>query len=277
MAEQVVEKKRDIPLWLGIALVVLGLAGAGWFIWTQTSGFWTGSSGVFTIEGVTPGAPPRARAMQPRGLPPQQNAVRQLNDNSWRVRSGLASLTVRKNPQGQFNITMSLFAMRALPADAQWVLVTRGRLDEAAAAQIGLTPAQVKQFKALPTSPSFAVTPSAEQLKQLQDAFKAYSDATGTGKDAADRQLATLADQIGSQLLPPLQQRVQGEYDAARKSITTEKWDRLRALSTAAPAPAAPTPAPAPAPKPAPAIAPEQTATPAPAATPTPAPATPKQ
>src|SRR5512138_1309261 len=151
MAEQVLEKKHDIPLWLGIALVVIGLAGAGWFIWSQTSGFWTGSSGVFTIEGVTPGAPPRGRATP---VLQQQNAVRQLNDTSWRVRSGLASLTVRKNPQGQFNITMSLFAMRALPADAQWVLVTRGRLDDAAAKQIGLAPAQVRQFKALSTSPS---------------------------------------------------------------------------------------------------------------------------
>ena len=49
---QTPQKKRDLPIWAGILVVAIGLSLAGWFIWSQVSGFWSGPSGVFQIPGA---------------------------------------------------------------------------------------------------------------------------------------------------------------------------------------------------------------------------------
>lgn len=149
-----VQKKRDIPLWLGIALVVLGAGIASWFIWTQVSGFWTGPSGVFTIQGVDSSTVARAQGNPRRQLPPppaRQNIVRQINDTSWRARIGGFSLTADKQGES-FKISILAGTAQFLPKDATWVFAARTKLTPPVAKEIGLTAEQVKQFRALPTA-----------------------------------------------------------------------------------------------------------------------------
>lgn len=233
-----VQTKRDIPLWLGIALVVLGVGIAGWFVWSQVSGFWTGPSGVFTIEGVDPSAGRNSGMAQRRApAPVRQPAVRQINDTNWRVRSGIFSLTAKKDADA-LKIGILAGSAQILPKDSQWVLMARGRLNADTAKEIGLTDAQVKAFKGLPTSLTVNLNPAPDQLQAMTDLFQKYIAAAESERDPIDRLIATELDKTGKALLPSAKTELQGKYDAFRKTVTDEQWEKLKGLGTSTPAPA---------------------------------------
>ncbi len=250
------QKKRDIPLWLGITLVAIGVVIASWFIWSQVSGFWTGPSGVFTIQGVDSAtarqAPPR------RPMPPvqRQPVVRQINDTNWRARIGQFSLTAKKEGDA---IKISILAVTAqiLPKDAQWVLMARGALNAQAVKSIGLTDQQARQFKSLPTGAMVNLNATPEQLKPLSDLFAKYAGVPAAERDAVDRLIGAELNKTGNALLPGAKATLQAQYDAFRKTVTDAQWEKLKALAAAPP----------PAPAPAPAAAPAKAAAPAPATT----------
>lgn len=166
----------------------------------------------------------------------RQLAVREINKTEWRVRAVPYSLVVRQPDGKPVNLSMNVSSTRLLPADAQWVLVTKPRLDDKAAASIGLTPAQVKQFKALPTSMAHRLTPSAAQNQQLEQAFDKWRKADAAQKPAADTALSDLTTSIGQSLLPALQTELNKSYEDAKRTLTPEKWEKLKGLGTSAPA-----------------------------------------
>ncbi|HWH71529.1 MAG TPA: hypothetical protein VNT26_19285 [Candidatus Sulfotelmatobacter sp.] len=232
-----VQKKRDIPLWLGIALVVLGVGIAGWFVWSQVSNFWTGPSGVFTIQGVDPNAGAGGNPGMVRRAPVavRQPAVRQINDTNWRVRSGIFSLTAKKEGDA-LKIGILAGSAQILPKDSQWVLMARGRLTADAAKEIGLNDQQVKAFKALPTSLTVNLNPAPDQLKAMTDLFEKYIAASDSEKDPIDRLIAAELDKTGKALLPTAKTQLQEKYDAFRKTVTDEQWEKLKGLGTSTPA-----------------------------------------
>ncbi|GEM_PF-6622934 len=261
------QKKRDIPLWLGIALVVLGVGIASWFVWSQVSNFWTGPSGVFTIQGVDPAvarsqAGPRRR--QPQPPPARQLYVRQINDTHWRARIGMFSLTAEKQAEA-LKISILAGTAQIMPKDQPWVFAARSRLTTQAIKDIGLTDQQVKQFKVLPTAVMINLNATPDQLKPLTDLFTKYIAVPAAERDPVDRLIATELDKTGKSLLPATKTALQQQYDAFRKTVTDAQWEKLKALGTL------PVPAPAEAPAAAPARAPATTAAAAPAATPAPA------
>lgn len=229
-----VQTKRDIPLWLGIFLVVLGVGIAGWFVWSQVSGFWTGPSGVFTIQGIDPSAASPSVVRRPP-VAVRQPAVRQINDTNWRARSGIFSLTAKRDGD---NLKIGILAGSAqiLPRDSSWVLMARSRLNADAAQQIGLSDQQVKAFKALPTSLTVNLNPSADQIKAMSELFAKYIAAADGDKDPVDRLIAAELDKTGKTLLPTAKEQLQGKYDSFRKSVTDEQWEKLKTLGTSTPA-----------------------------------------
>lgn len=236
MTQQVdTQKKRDIPLWLGIALVAIGVGIAGWFVWSQVSGFWSGPSGVFTIEGVDPNAGGNAGAVRRAPVAVRQPAVRQINDTSWRARSGIFTLTAKKDGDA-VKIGILAGSAQILPRDSQWVLMARGRLNADMAKEIGLNDAQVKAFKALPTSLTVTLSPSAEQLKELTDLFQKYIAAPENERDPLDRLIATELEKTGKALIPAAKDQLQAKYDEFRKTVNDDQWEKLKGLGTSAPA-----------------------------------------
>lgn len=233
MSETSEGSKRDMPLWAGIAIISLGVLIAGWFIWSQVSGFWSGPSGVFQIPGVDPNAVQRAPRQAMRAQRP--TAVREINKGEWRVRAVPYSLIVRE-ADGKQSVVLNVSSTRLLPPDAQWVLVTKPRLDATTAQQLGLTEAQVRRFKGLPTSMAHRLNPSAEQTQQLQQAFKKWREASPTEKEAVDREVSDLTTKIGQTLLPATQAELAKAYEDAKREITPEKWAKLKSMGTSAPA-----------------------------------------
>lgn len=227
------KKTRDIPLWLGILAILIGVAGAGWFVWSQVSGFWSAPSGIFKIEGVQPGRRAQAQRQQPQQMQAVQQAnIREINKTQWRVRSAAYSLDV-KQAAGKLNMTMTASSMRVLPADAQWVVVSRGRLDEKAGTAMGLSAAQIAAFKALPTNIRHELPLADPQVQQLRDAFQKYLDAAAPQKPATGMQVEAIMNQVGVAATPQLTQRIQASYDDFKKSITTEQWTKLNQLASA--------------------------------------------
>ena len=270
-----VHKKRDIPLWLGIALVILGVGIATWFIWSQVSGFWSGPSGVFTIQGVDPNAVRNPSMGNPRRQSPglvRQPIVRQVSDTSWRARvGGIFSLTADKEGD---NLKLCIRAGTAQfqPKDATWVFAARTRLTPQVAKDIGLTDQQAKQFKALSTATMVDLKPTPDQLKSISDLLTQYIAAPPAQRDPFDRQIGAELDKIGKALLPAAKTTLQEQYDSFRKTVTDAQWEKLKALATAPPP--APTPAPAPKPAAKPATAPAAKPSVTPAAKPATAPTT---
>jgi len=233
------KKRRDIPLWLGILAITIGVAGAGWFVWSQVSGFWSAPSGVFKIEGVQPGRRAQGQPRQQQMQAVQQANIREINKTQWRVRAAACTLDVKQDA-GKLNMTMTASSMRVLPADAQWVVVSRGRLDEKTGTPMGLSAAQIAAFKALPTSIRHELPLADPQVQQLRDSFQKYLDAAAAQKAATGMQVEAVMNQVATAATPLLTQRIQAAYDTFKKSITTEQWTKLNQLASAAPAVSAP-------------------------------------
>ena len=235
MSEMSENKKRDIPVWMGILLIIVALLGAGWFVWSQTSGFWSAPSGVFTIEGVEPGARPQPQARrQFQNQPAPQANIREISKTQWRTRTPAYTLDT-KQEAGKLNMVVSASSMRVLPDDAQWIVVSRGRLDDQAGAAIGLSAAQMSQFKALPTNIRHELTLTDAQLKQIQDPFRKYLDALPPQKVAAAQEVSVALNLVGQAATPALAQRIAATYETYKKSITPDQWAKLKQLASTAP------------------------------------------
>jgi hypothetical protein len=240
MAERV-QGKRDIPMWAAIAVVAVGLLGAGWFIWSQTSGFWSGRGGVFTIEGVPAKADTPPRTYRP---PQVQTFVRQVDDNNWRARAGVHTLIARRQ-NGVLNVSMQTFSQKSLPADSQWMVMARGRLSTTGK-DLGLTKQQIAAIRALPTSPTFNVALTTDQRQALTQAMEKYLTADAAQKPAADREVAQKLAELGKETLPTLEEGAKKAYSDLQASMGPDQWSKLKAIATAVPsATTAPTPAPA--------------------------------
>ena len=160
--------------------------------------------------------------------------MREVSATEWRVRAEAYSLIVRRPEGGQTSIIMTVASPRLLPADAQWVVVTKPRVNSEAAKAIGLTAEQVRQFVALPTAMTQRLTPSLTQKAQLEQAFTKWLD-NPRGRWSFDRELGELTTSVGNSLLPALQAEIAKSYDQARESIAPEKWAKLKELGMSAP------------------------------------------
>jgi hypothetical protein len=234
MTQTAQPKKRDLPVWLGITLIVIGVAAAGWFVWSQFSGFWTGPKGVFTIQGVDPGQAqfrpmPGVRQVRP------QPSVREISKTEWRVRNLANSMTVTKGTDGKLAIGMMVSSLKVLPDDASWVLISRSKLTPASAKDIGLTPAQMKQFKDLPTQMGHRLPLTDAQTEQLRATFQKWLDCDPAQRDQVDREVAAKVGEVGQAAAPSLVKKLQDQYASCKSAITPEQWAKLKALSTAPP------------------------------------------
>jgi hypothetical protein len=241
MSQTVEKKKKDLPVWAGILLIAIGVLGAGAFVWWQVSGFWSRPSGVFSIEGVEPGVRPQVRRGQ---MAPPRVAlnVREISSTQWRVRTQAYTLDVKKD-NGNLVPAMSVSSMRVLPEDAQWVMVSKPRLDNAAAQQIGLSADQVAKFKALPTNIRHDMTLTSDQAQQLKTSFQKYLDAPANQKQDIEQEVSNTINSVGQAGMPALAGSIQAKYDEFKKTVTPDQLAKLKQLATAAPAAAAAAPA----------------------------------
>ena len=236
-------KKNDLPVWLGIALILLGLSAGGWFLWTQITGYWSGPSGVFSIEGVAPAVqayvPPANSSRNPRTRNPGGNAsaIRQVGKTTWRVSGGAFKLLVQSTDKLQ--ITLSSYMQEALPADAKWVSVVRVRLTPAAVTQLGLSEKQVQQIRDLPVYAELRFSLTDAQLEPLKQIWQRYLAADAGARSSIETELIYQMNQIGKAQVPGMVQKVQQQYKVAQDSMTPQQWEQLKALA-AAPQPEAP-------------------------------------
>ena len=233
MTEQVAPKKKDIPLWVGILLILLGVGGAGWFVWSQVSGFWSGPRGVFTLEGA-PTAQPAAgqRPNRPQqGQEGQAPAVRQLNNpNTWRVTAGRNVYAVVRKKDAGFNIDFRLLLQQPLPPDAPWLNILRRRIAEKTTLvqELGISEEQAKMINALPTTTTLQADLDDAQKKALSDLFAKYVAAEGQQKSMVDREVGRNFGEIGQKALPAMERKVRKQFADLKASLGDEKSKQLR-------------------------------------------------
>ena len=244
-------KRRDMPLWLGIAIVCLGLGGAGWFLWSQVSGFWSGPKGVFTIDGTAQPMRPQMVGGQPRMRPNRQRAmpaIRQTSPTTWVARVGLLTAILRVE-KTQTRVFLSTY-LAPQPKEAAELILARGRFNRDVEAKIGITPDQNALIARLPNLP---VTITPDELAKLTATWQRYIAAQPADRAPIEVEITQQLTTLSQQYVPAAQQR----FAAMVKSFSPQQWDQIRALTIAPPAPAPVTPKPA--------IAPAVPATAAPA------------
>lgn len=239
-------KKKDLPLWLGISLILLGLAGGGWFIWSQITGYWSGPSGVFSIEGVAPSVqayvPPQRNPGRPRMMGGNVSPVRQVGKTTWRVQGGPFKLLVQNADKLQ--LTLSTYMQNALPDDARWISMARVRLTPATASQMGLTEKQAKLIRDLPVYAELRFVLTDAQLEPLRQIWQKYQAADSNSKSSIEAELIYQMNQIGKAQTPAMVQKIKQQYKEAQDSMTPQQWEQLKALANA-PRPETPSTTPA--------------------------------
>jgi hypothetical protein len=232
------QKKKDLPLWLGLGLILLGLLAAGWYVWSQTNGFWTGAGGVFTIEGPPPadGKPTIRMRRQPTTQPPS-GAIVQRGGSSYMARSGPYGALIRK-VDGAARVNISVSLPDALPDDHKWITIVQPKLGDAASVKaMGLAPKEVDKLKALPISTRFGLSPAKDDLAKLTQIADRYIAADPAARPPIDREFALALSDIGQRLAKDVPAQVKRDYAAAEQMLTTERWQKLKAYAVAPPPP----------------------------------------
>ncbi len=237
--EQTQTRSRDIPLWLGLTLIALGLVAGGWFIYWQLSGYLAGKPRLFTIPGVEPG---QYAAMQPqpaqrvpgqrvpgvRVAPPPPQDIYSVGADTWRIRAGAMALNVRK--QGD---TVSFQASILNPAtfhpDYAMTLLAKTRLKPEQLTALGVTAEQLKLLKQVQGSAlTYPARLDPADIDTLTPLFAEWQAATDADKPAKSTAVVAAARKIANARVAAAKAVASAQVGAFRKTFSDEAWQKLR-------------------------------------------------
>lgn len=231
--EQTDTRQRDLPLWLGLTLILIGLLAGGWFIYGQLSGYLAEKSNLFIIPGVEPG---QYANMQPQpGLRLPGNRVsapaddiRAVGNDNWRISAGAMILNVRK--QGEA-ISFQGIILNPSPfhPDYAMTLLARTRLKPEQLTALGLTDEQLRLLRQVQGSAlTYPVKLEPADTDTLKPLFTEWQAAADNAKPAKASAVAAAARKIAGQRLADAKATAAAQIDAFRKTFSDEAWQKLR-------------------------------------------------
>lgn len=231
--EQTQPTQRDLPLWLGMTLILLGLLAGGWFIYWQVSGYVQGRPRMFTIPGVDPAtyanAAPRPR--QVYAAPAVNGEIRPIGTGTWRVRAGAIQLDIRKQ-----NDTVSVSAWVLNPStlhpDYAITQLAKSRLSAQQLTELGVTPQQQDLLKQVQGAAlSYPVKLPDADVAAIRSLFAAWQSASDNAKGGPANALMATVRKIAAQRIPEAKAAAASQVGAFRKTFSDDAWQKLRQAS----------------------------------------------
>jgi hypothetical protein len=245
-------RKFDLPLWLGLALIVLGIAGGVWFFYNQVSDYVAGTPRSFVIKGVNAAdhvAPPTSRAPRigPGGRAPggggnlggarrpptnMGDEIRSIGSDTIRIRAGALLVNARFSTD-KMTLTGSLLNAATLHPDFTITQLLKSRMRAALARELGLTDEQVGLLQKVRGSPmTYPVPFSAEEIssvKSLLDAWRSAPEANNTSQTAA---VLEAVRRMAPAKTEAAKAGAAAEVGAFRQSVSDEGWQKIRQAVT---------------------------------------------
>ena len=238
--EQTETRKRDLPLWPGLTLILLGLLVGGWFIYWQLSGYLDGKPKMLTIPGADPG---QYTNMQPQpgqrgpGNPQRFSGnrvtapvdeIRSFGTDSWQVKAGGMMLNI-KMQGGTPTFEGYLLNPSTFHNDYSMTLLARTRLKPEQLTALGLTGEQLRLMKQV--QGSALVYPAQLQpadTATLTPLFAQWQAAADSAKRAKASAVVAAGRKIAAQRLAVAKTRAAAQVDAFRKTFSDAEWQKLR-------------------------------------------------
>ena len=232
--EQTQTCKRDLPMWLGLTLILLGMLVGGWFIYWQLSGYFTGKPKMFTIPGAEPGqyhnTQPQPRPRIPRNRVPAAaiSEIRSVDTDRWQVKAGAMMLNVHTQG-GILTFQGNLLNPSIFHPDYSMTLLARTRLQPQQLTALGLSDEQLRLMKQVQGSAlAYPVDLQPADTDTLKPLFAQWQAASDSAKPANASAVVAAGRKIAAQRLAAAKTTAAAQVDAFRKTFSDAEWQKLR-------------------------------------------------
>ena len=219
-----------IANWIAPVVLVAILVAVGSFVWW----YFVGSMPRRHIVAVDPATVQQesmraiGREVTNRARQPDPRGIKRISDSEWIVNSTAGSIQVRKL-KNDYRLRATYHLTALLNPEERRVILAHRRFttDDAMARQVGLTPAQVKQLRAIQPVNLMPLTDADQQT--LKTLWLIYIDPSGAApkQEAQDKLLATF-DDLAKTLHEPAAVAAQARVVEMKSSITPEILAKLK-------------------------------------------------
>ncbi len=238
MPQANLERRRDLPIWLSLLIILACLAGGGWFVrWYFDSAPISRTVSVPTAQprdNDTPAERRERRAPSVRRQSPltaqSPDGVASLGNRQWNAKSGDVLLSAR-GLGNETRITLS-YLRGDVPDDQQrMLLLARRRLafDPGIREALEITPEQIEKLRAVSGFSGIGLTDA--ETDRVRDAWQAYLSARGDARDPAQANLLALLRELGAAKLDDTRQAIATRTERIRAILTPEQLERFMSLS----------------------------------------------
>jgi hypothetical protein len=221
---------QRVPTWVAPVVLLAIVVAVGWFIWW----YLVGSMPRRHIVEVDPARVQQesmraiGREVTNRARQPEPRGIKRINDGEWIVNSTAGSIQVRKL-KNDYRLRATYHLAALLSPEERRVIMAHRRFttDDAMARQVGLTPAQVKQLRAIQPVNLMPLTDADQQT--LKTLWLIYVDPSGAApkQEAQDKLLATF-DDLAKTLHEPAAVAAQARVVEMKSAITPEMLAKLK-------------------------------------------------
>ena len=241
--EQTETRSRDLPLWLGLTFIALGMVAGGWFIYWQLSGYLAGKPRLFTIPGVEPGQyasmqpqpatrvpGQRMAGMRPPSPPPPPQDIRSTGNDAWRIYAGAMNVNVTKSKRGDtFNFQAYILNPSPFHPDYNTTMRAKTVLKPDELTALGLTDEQLKLLKQVQGSAlTYPARLEPADIDTLTPLFAEWQAAADSDKPAKSIAVVTATRKIANARVAAAKAIASAQVGAFRKTFSDEAWQKLR-------------------------------------------------
>jgi len=236
-------RRRDIPLWIGVTLIALGLGAGAWFVYGQIADYIAGKPHSFVIKGVNaadyvnirPTTPVRAPTGGRRGMGGMANMgdeVRAIGTDSIRVRAGAMMINIRYSG-GTMTMAGSLLNAAVLHPDYTITQLLKSRIKGDALTSLGLSDAQKELLQKVQGSPmTYPIRFDESETAALKPLVEAWRSAPENAKASPAGALIGAIRKLLPGKTAAAKTAASDEVSAFRKSVNDDTWQKIRQAVT---------------------------------------------
>jgi hypothetical protein len=227
-ASDAADQIRPVPRWLAIAIVVLAIGGAGWFVYSQ---FFAGPRAGQEVDiGTIPRSPSARMAFRAAPPAPPADGIASIGPNYWRIKTGefSANLALKESPVTPIRIYYGKADLIS-PEQAELMVARRQIVaNQELANQLKVTPEQMAKLSAVPLSMGQGLKLAPADRERLNTDWQAWIAADTAGKRAAEQKvLATLKD-VGTKSIAPTRDEFSTRAADIKSILTNEQIKEYR-------------------------------------------------
>lgn len=243
--------RRDVPLWLGLGLMVIGLVAGGWFVYGQLSDYVAGKPHSFLITGVNAAdyvnMRPSARSGGGSGRHTMASAggmgtaggiggmgdeVRAIGKDAIRVRAGAMMLNIT-DVGGAMTIAGSLLNAAVLHPDYTITQLLKSHIHGDGPAPLTLTEAQKDLLRKVQGSPmTYPLHFDESEVELLKPLVLAWHSAPEHAKAGQASTLLAAVRKLAPAKTAAAKAGAAAEVSAFRASVSDETWQQIRQVVT---------------------------------------------